>query len=100
MKGGFICEANNIEKRHEYNITALGIWIIETQLGKVDILKLLEFYQNYKYSSDISEKPLDSKEKIILLSMIAMRNFSSDAAMNLSEMGKSDDWIDIFNEMA
>lgn len=100
LKDGYICEVNDIEKKHDYSITALGIWTIETQMKRVDISKLIYFFQDTKFSSGVSEKPLSEIEKIILTSMVAMRNFSQDAAMDLNEKNKSDYWIDIFTETA
>jgi hypothetical protein len=100
MKGGYIIEASDIEKKHGYVITAMGIWTIETQMKKVDLSQVIQFIQETKFSSGVGEKPLDDKEKIILTSMIAIRNFSLDAAMDLNEKNKSDYWIEIVNETA
>jgi hypothetical protein len=100
MRDGYICESNDIEKKHEYIITALGIWTIETQMKKVDIAQLIGFFQDTKFSSGVSEKRLTDIEKIILTSMIAMRNFSLETAMDLNDKSKSDYWIEIFNDTA
>ena len=100
IKEGYICELDDIEKKHDFVITAKGIWIIETQLKKVDLTRLIDFFQDYKFSSGEGEKQLTYIEKIILTSMIAMRNFSPDAAMNLNDKNKSDFWIEIFDEIA
>ena len=100
MKGGYISESSDIEKIHQYLITALGIWTIETQMKKVDLPQVLQFFQETKFSSGVSDKPLDDKEKIILTSMIAIRNFSLSAAMDLNDKSKSDSWTEIVNETA
>lgn len=100
LQDGFIREISDIEMRHKYCITALGIWAIETQTNKVDLNSMINFFQETKYTSGESEKPLTDTEKIILLSLIAIRNFSVITAMDLNENKKRDYWIEIFSNVA
>lgn len=100
LQDGFIREISDIEMRHKYCITALGIWAIETQTSKVDLISLINFFQETKYTSGESNKPLADVEKIILLSLIAIRNFSVNSAMDLNENKKRDYWIEIFSNVA
>lgn len=97
LNSGYINKTNDIEKSAYYTITAKGIWTVESHLDKVNIDKLLNYFQYSKFNSGVSEKPLTDIEKIILYSMLAMRNFSADYAMDINIKSKSDCWIEIFN---
>lgn len=96
---GYICESNEVGQ-DTFNITALGIWTVETQKNKIEVMKLISFFQETKFSKDVSNRPLTDQEKIILLSMVAIRNFDSKSAMNLQDRKRNDYWIVIFNQIS
>jgi len=99
-KDGLIFEVNDINKKDEYIISALGIWTYEALINKVDVLKLIGFFQDNKFSSGVSKKPLTSTEKIILTSLLALRNFTPETSMNLNDKDIRNCWIEIFNKTA
>lgn len=97
---GFIIESLDPENKQGLIITARGLWFLETQTGKLSIAQLIDFLQVTKFSTSVSEKQTTNVEKIILLSMISMRNFSIDTAMDLNSNDKSDHWQEIFQTVA
>jgi hypothetical protein len=99
IQAGYINKSNDFEKNHAFVITALGLWSIEVYLNKITTLMLTNYLQDTKFSPGVSERPLKDIEKIILLSMIALRNFSLATSMNLNDKKKSDCWIDIFTKV-
>jgi hypothetical protein len=96
----YITEVNDIKNKNYYVITAHGIWVYENYLNKISIDKLMNFYQKTKFSSVIGKKPLSNIEKLILTSLIAIRNFSKKTAMDLNDKNKQKQWIGIFNDTA
>lgn len=81
----------------KYVITTFGLWYIEEERNIIDITRLLNYFQEVKMSLLVSDKPLKSVEKVILLSMISARNFAADASMNTNDVVIRDNWLDIFN---
>lgn len=66
-----------------FTITAQGIWQIETEINNFDYKSIVEFLDKKFFSLFNNTKNLSEKEKIIILSMIAIRSFSSSTALNL-----------------
>jgi hypothetical protein len=96
----YIYESEDIDKKHQYIITALGLWTIEARMKKLEISQLINFFQETKFGSEVSEKPLTDMEKIILTSLIALRNFSPKVPMDLNDKIKREYWIEIFDRSA
>jgi len=97
IEDNFIRSSDQFGTAQNYVLTTYGIWEIESKAKGISIKDYLDYYQKEKFASELSDAPLSSKEKIILLAMIAMRNFSDDAAMDLNNETKSDSWIGIFD---
>lgn len=68
-----------------YTITIRGIWEAENRLKKLNLSKLIDFLDS-KYFNDIyeiSERPMSDKQKLIIFTMICMRSFSENSAVDL-----------------
>jgi hypothetical protein len=109
---GFSFEQNDLSKLHEkklilknesfgstqdYRITSFGIWFIDSKINNLNLYSILEYFEKTKFSQIISQKPLRDIEKIVLLSLIGIRNFSLSSPMDLNENSITDKWISIFN---
>jgi len=69
---------------NNYVITVKGIWQIENNKLVINEKILLEFLDDKFFSFDKEiKKGLSDKEKIIIFSMIAIRSFSEDSAIEL-----------------
>lgn len=64
-------------------LTVRGIWEVETQIGVIDQSSLLAYLDTKFFDFKKDSKPLNDKEKVILLAMIAARTYSSKACMDL-----------------
>lgn len=98
IENNYIRSSDQFGKTQNYVLTTFGIWEIESKIKGINIEDFLGYYQKEKFSPNLSNATLSNKEKIILLSMIAMRNFSKKATMDLNDETKSDSWIYIFDE--
>jgi predicted transcriptional regulator len=70
----------NSYKPNEYMITPKGIWVIETSLGVVSTDQILEYLEDKFFYVDRAK--LKSKEKVVLLSLIAIRAFYEKTPLN------------------
>jgi len=93
----YILESEDINKKQQYIITAFGLWVIEYQMKKLEVLYLLQYFQESKFGSSTSLRPLNDLEKTILMSLLALRNFSHEVPMDLNDEIKRNYWIEIFN---
>jgi len=91
---------DRFDKSAKYILTTHGIWQVESSIKGLNITNILDYYQEDKFSSRLSGSPLSDKDKIILLSMISMRNFSISNAMDLNEDNKCNTWIEVFDDCA
>ena len=67
-----------------YIITGIGAWEVEVKDKIVDTNQLLEYLdKKFFYSSKVT-KTINDKERILILSMIAVRAFSLEVAINLN----------------
>jgi hypothetical protein len=83
----------------EYGLTSLGIWFIEKQtLGFGDdyLLKLID---SKYFFFKATRKPLNTQDKIALLSLICIRNFSKDTMMDLNSDKDCKYWEKIFTDV-
>jgi hypothetical protein len=81
ISNGYIVSIGNFEK---YIITTKGIWFIETDKDILDIDKLFSFLdEKYLNIQFFGNKPLNDKEKILLMVLIAVRSFSKETAIDL-----------------
>lgn len=80
---GFITSIDNFEK---YIMTTKGIWFIETEKDILNIDKLFNFFdEKYLNIQLFGNKPLNDKEKILLILLISVRSFSIETAINLKK---------------
>jgi hypothetical protein len=81
----------------EYIITIFGLWFVEESIGKIDLELMLNYLQDTKFSFKASKKPLKDIERIVLFSMLCIRNFNEITAMDLNDKQISDNWVGVFN---
>ncbi|WP_321417207.1 hypothetical protein [uncultured Methanomethylovorans sp.] len=68
-------------KPNQFVISPYGIWEIERQLETINIALVLERLDT-KFFSFSTEKPLKHKEKVVLLTLIAIRAFYEKSPLN------------------
>lgn len=84
---------NDINK---FVISAKGVWVVEKEKGIIDEELFLNYINEEYFFEKI--KPLNSKEKIILFSMIAARTFSEKSSIDLKKNSSiADSWKDIID---
>lgn len=81
---------------NKFVISAKGVWVVEKEKGIIDEEVFLNYINEAYFVEKI--KPLNSKEKIILFSMIAARTFSEKSAIDLKKNSSiADSWKDIID---
>lgn len=81
-----------------YILTALGIWHVEKHQKDLSEESIIKYFQ-YKYFTFFKgKKELKDTEKIILLSMIGVRNLSINSLMDINKKSVQDYWLNIFRE--
>lgn len=84
------------DKLNRYVITAKGIWLLENNKGNLDNAILIENIDE-KYFNLFGEiLKLTEKEKIIILSMIAVRSFSRESVIDLK---KGDTTLNVMHDL-
>lgn len=78
-----------------YVITALGIYHIEYNNSILDLNKILNHIQEDVLDFPIVNRPLNEKEQVIILAMVAMRNFDLDTLLDLNSIEVSAKWEEI-----
>lgn len=78
IEKGFVRGGGEFSK---YVMTAKGIWEIETRLEKIDFQRLLDYIDEHKYFVKWGED-LSPKEKVVILSLIALRTFYEKTPLN------------------
>ncbi|WP_321429046.1 hypothetical protein [uncultured Methanolobus sp.] len=85
VEKGFIRSGNDFSK---YVMTAKGVWEIESLLGKISFEILMDDIDEYKY--DIKwGGDLPNKEKVVILSLVALRAFYEKTPLNRKNGEKS-----------
>lgn len=69
-----------------YSLTAMGVWELEKD-NKLTEIDLINFIDEKFWAIETSSKDISEKEKVIILTLIAIRAFSKDCNIDL----KSDD---------
>jgi hypothetical protein len=81
----------------EYVLTAFGLWKIEKSTKNLTEEDLISYFQSTKnFTPTFSDKGLNDKEKLIVLSLIASRVFSASSQMDLNKENTRNYWLDIF----
>lgn len=75
---GFVRSGKEFSK---YVMTAKGVWAVENSLDKIDLQRLLNEIDDYKYNIKWGGK-LSEKEKVAILSLIALRAFYRKSPLN------------------
>jgi hypothetical protein len=94
----FIRAADDKDKYDEYVLTCQGIWEVEKEKLGADENTILRFIQKKYLSFSVKQKPLSEIERVIILSMIGTRVFSSETPMDLSDPNVRDHWLQIFRD--
>jgi len=84
LSDGYIRET---DKLNNYAITAKGCWEIELHKEQISIEDLIKNIDNNFFNLSKEVKSLSEKEKIIILSMISVRSFSEQCAIDLQKGG-------------
>ena len=83
-----------------YTLTSKGLFFIESQLGKISEEFMIYFFDD-KFFDIYDKKPINSKRKVILLSMVAMRTFSEKSAISMRMDSKiKDSWYEVLKEIS
>lgn len=85
----------------EYGLTVLGIFLIEKQVLGFEEDYLLKLLDGKYFIFKATSKPLNTQDKIALLSLICLRNFSKETTMDLNSEKDCKYWqkifIDVYN---
>ncbi len=76
-----------------YTITAKGAWIVETECYGKSPDEIIEELDK-KYFSVVQEK-LSDKNKVLLLSLVAVHAFSEKCGVNYTELGVEQDFLNM-----
>lgn len=82
LAGGFIRESAEMSR---YSITAKGIWEIETEEGILSQRRLVDYLDLKNFDLFSKKSRLTSKEKVIVLSLLAARAFSESSCVDLKK---------------
>lgn len=91
VKGGF--------KTDKPVLTAKGIWKIDKEKFGFTEEDLIDFFQEKDFDFTSEIKPLNSKEKLALFTLISVRCFSSDSLMNLKDETFRDNWVKVLHRV-
>ena len=83
-----------IDKKRNICLTSFGIWQAENILNVIDAKELLGFIDNKWFNcfTDFN-RPLSDKEKVILFTLLAVRAFSKNSAVELKNENCHDGWV-------
>jgi len=90
-------QANNGEL--VFTMTAHGIWEIEKNNNSFSEIDLINFIQEKYFKFSASQKPFEDKEKIAVLALLCIRNFSYKVSMDLNTEKNRERWEKIFNKV-
>lgn len=85
IKEGFVRGGSEFSR---YVMTSKGVWEIETLMDKIDLHRLLDYIDESKYIVEWGGD-LSDKEKVVILSLIALRAFSEKTPLNRKNGKKS-----------
>lgn len=85
------------ETNREFVLTAKGLWEYEKSIKGFNEETLISFI-NSKYLS-FSISSLDDKDRLTIFTLLCIRNFSSDTAMDLTVISQRASWYAIFEEV-
>lgn len=83
---------------NEFVLTAAGIWEYEKRFNGLNENNLIDYIQKKNFSSISIIKGIGDKEKVVLFSLLGIRNFSSSTTMDLNEEMARDYWLDILTD--
>lgn len=82
LENNLICESDEI---NTYLITGKGVWEIEKNRNYISEKYLLDYLNSKFFQIANKTKPLNDREKVILLAMIAARTFSDKSPVDLKK---------------
>ncbi|MBC8200011.1 MAG: hypothetical protein H8E80_08215 [Desulfobacteraceae bacterium] len=87
-----------IDKKRDICFTSFGIWKSENILDVIDTKELLDFIDNKWFNcfADFN-RPLSDKEKVILFTLLSVRAFSKNSAVELKNENCHDGWAKALN---
>ncbi len=87
------------EFSNKYSITAQGIWLIEKNKNLVSESQLISYFQRNQFQRKKGSRiDLNFREKVLLLSMIAVRAFSQESPVALApRYNLQNSWKEIFD---
>lgn len=77
------------QKKNTITLTSRGIWEAENSLKIIDQNLLLAFIEKKWFDCFSDVEPLTEKEKVILFTLLAVRSFSEDSAVDLRDIQKT-----------
>jgi hypothetical protein len=86
------------ENGMQYVLTARAIWLIDKRNSQLDEEILVDFLQD-KYFPSISVKKISDKDRIALLALISIRNFTKVVSMTLDDKRRREEWLKIFKTL-
>ena len=92
-----LLELNSIKNEGDYyNLTPKAIWLIEKTDRGLSEDDLVQFISSEYFDFKKKSKPINDKERLVLFTMIGVRNFSLSSKMELKESRDCDAWEKIF----
>lgn len=87
-----------IDKKKNICLTSFGIWYVEKILDIIDTKELIGFI-NDKWFNCFADfnRPLSDKEKVILFTLLSVRAFSKNSAVELNNENCHDGWANALN---
>lgn len=87
-----------IDKKRNICLTSFGIWYVEKILDIIDTKELIGFI-NDKWFNCFADfnRPLSDKEKVILFTLLSVRAFSKNSAVELNNENCHDGWAKALN---
>ncbi len=92
--------AQTIDNTSNLSLTAKGVWTVESIEDHATIDDLISGIDNYCFNGFKKKVPIPSRNKIVAFSMVAMRSYSKESAVDVRlEKNVSEYWWNIFLEV-
>jgi hypothetical protein len=87
-----------IDKKKNICLTSFGIWYVENILDVIDTKELIDFINDKWFNCFANfNRPLSDKEKVILFTLLSVRAFSKNFAVELNNANCHDGWAKALN---
>lgn len=81
-----------------FQLTSMGIWDYEKREKEMSEKSLIDLIQGKFFSFSKTKKPLDDKDRLAIVSMVATRSFNLDTAMDLNTSEYLEGWQVVFEK--